>query len=200
MKIKPLIIPILFLIISGSSIAQTQTNLDVIYKLIGRSISKADSVLGTKQTINLSFTSSSALEVLKPKIFQAFGEHGYSLTTSTVIESNPAVNYTVTSLKVEYKNPFSNGLFGGLVLEREVSFNYSLTITSADKTIKSFSYIENQIDTVKLDEISGLENQTLPFTQSSIPSTPLLSNLWEPIIVVGTLIVTIVLLFSIRSK
>ena len=199
MKTKPFIIPILFLLVSISSIAQTKTNLDVIYKLINTSVSKADSVLGTKQTINLSFTSSPTLEVLKPKIFQAFGEHGYSLTSSTT-EKFTEVNYTATSLKVEYKNPFSDGLFGGLMLEREISFNYSLTITNADKTIKSFSYTENKTDTVKLDEISGLENQTLPFTQSSIPSTPLLSNLWEPIIVVGTLIVTIVLLFSIRSK
>ncbi|NJD21836.1 MAG: hypothetical protein FIA82_04080 [Melioribacter sp.] len=199
MKTKPFIIPILFLFISVPTIAQTQTNLDVIYKLIDRSVSRADSILGTKQTINLSFTSSPALDVLKPKIFKTFSDNGYLLTTSTV-ESNPAVNYTVTSLKVEYKNPFSDGLFGGLMLEREVSLNYSLTITGTDKAIKTFSYTENQTDTVKLDEISGLENQTLPFTQSSIPSTPLLSNLWEPIIVVGTLIVTIVLLFSIRSK
>jgi len=199
LKTKPFIIPILFLLISGSSIAQTQTNLDVIYKLINRSVSKADSILGSKQTINLSFTSSPILEVLKPKVFQTFGEHGYSLTASAV-ESNPTVNYTVTSLKVKYGNPFSDGLFGGLLLEREVSLNYSLTITGTDKTIKTLGYTENQIDTVKVEEISGLENQTLPFTQSSIPSTPLLSNLWEPIIVVGTLIVTIVLLFSIRSK
>ncbi|MFA5803566.1 MAG: hypothetical protein WC879_02885 [Melioribacteraceae bacterium] len=199
MKIKPYIIPILTLLISVSSIAQTKTNIDVIYKLIDRSVSRADSVLGTKQTINLSFTSLLILEVLKPKIFQTFNEHGYLLTTST-IESNSAVNYAVTSLKVEYRNPFSDGLFGGLLLERKITFYYSLTITGTDKTIKSFSYLENQIDTVKVDEISGLENKTLPFTQSSIPSTPLLSNLWEPIIVVGTLIVTIVLLFSIRSK
>ena len=199
MKIKPFIIPILFLIISGSSIAQTQTNLDVIYRLIDRSVSRTDSILGAKKTINLTFTSTPILEVLKPKIFQAFSESGYSLTASAV-ESNPSVNYIVTSLKVAYGNPFSDGLFGGLLLEREVSFNYSLTVTGTEKTIKTFSYTENQIDTVKVDEISGLENQTLPFTQSSIPSTPLLSNLWEPIIVVGTLIVTIVLLFSIRSK
>ena len=199
MKIKPFIIPILFLIISGSSIAQTQTNLDVIYRLIDRSVSRTDSILGAKKTINLTFTSTPILEVLKPKIFQAFSEGGYSLTASAV-ESNPSVNYIVTSLKVAYGNPFSDGLFGGLLLEREVSFNYSLTVTGTEKTIKTFSYTENQIDTVKVDEISGLENQTLPFTQSSIPSTPLLSNLWEPIIVVGTLIVTIVLLFSIRSK
>lgn len=185
--------------ISISSIAQTKTNIDVFYKLIDKSVSRADSILGTKQTINLLFTSSPILEVLKPKIFQTFNEHGY-LLTSSINESNSALNYTVTSLKVVYTNPFSDGLFGGLMMEREISFNYSLTITKADKTIKSFNFIESQIDTVKLNEISVLENQTLPFTQSTIPSTSLLSNLWEPIIVVGTLIVTIVLLFSIRSK
>lgn len=199
MKTKSFAVSFIIFITSFSLTAQTQTNLDVIYKLIDKSVSRADSILGSKQTINLSFTSSPILEVLKPKIFKSFNKHGYLLTTSA-IESNSEVNYTVTSLKVEYKNPFSDGLFGGLLLEREISFDYSLTITRTDKSIKPFSYQENQIDTVKLDEISGLENQTLPFTQSSIPSMPLLSNLWEPIIVVGTLIITIVLLFSIRSK
>jgi hypothetical protein len=199
LKTKPLIISFLSLLISFSSIAQTKTNLEVIDKLIDRSVSKADSILNSKQTINFLFTSSPVLEVLKPKIFQTFNEHGYTLT-STTNESNNAVNYTATSVKVEYQNPFSNGLFSSLLLEREISFNYSLTVTGADKTIRSFSYTANQIDTVKLDEISGLEDKTLQFTQSSIPSTPLLTNLWEPIIVIGTLIVTIVLLFSIRSK
>jgi hypothetical protein len=199
LKTKSFAVSFIIFITSFSLTAQIQTNLDVIYKLIDRSVSRADSILGTKQTINLSFTSSPILEVIKPKIFQLFSEHGYSLTSSAV-EPNSSVNYTVTSLRVEYRNPFSDGLFGGLLLEREISFDYSLTITRTDKTIKLFSYLENQIDTVKLNEISGLENQTLSFTQAPIPSTPLLSNLWEPIIVVGTLIITIVLLFSIRSK
>ena len=199
MKTKSFAVSFIIFITAFSLTAQTKTNIDVIYKLIDKSVSKVDSVLGSKQTINLSFTSSPVLEVLKPKIFQLFNEHGYLLTSSTS-ETNTALNFTATSVKVEYKNPFSDGLFGGLMLGREISFDYSLTITGTDKTIKSFSYLENQIDTVKLDEKSGLENKTLPFTQSSIPSTPLLSNLWEPIIVVGTLIVTIVLLFSIRSK
>jgi len=199
LKIKLLAVSFFILASFFSLTAQTQTNLDVINKLIDKSVLRVDSILGSKQTINLTFTSSPILEVLKPKIFQTFNEHGYLLTSSTT-ETNPVVNYTVTFLKVEYKNPFSDGLFGGLMLEREISFDYSLTVTKTDKTIKPFSFTENQIDTVKLDEISGLENQTLPFTQSSIPSAPLLSNLWEPIIVVGTLIITIVLLFSIRSK
>lgn len=179
--------------------AQTFSNLDVIYSLINKSVSKADSLLGGKQTIYLSIITPQMLEVLKPNIIQAFNQQGYILKSSEN-EAAKSVIYTLTSAKVVYKNSFSDGLFGGLSLEREISFNYSLTITGTDKTIKSFSYLENQIDTVKLDEISGLENKTLPFTKSSIPSTPLLSNLWEPIIVVGTLIVTIVLLFSIRSK
>ncbi|MBI5731137.1 MAG: hypothetical protein HY963_08370, partial [Ignavibacteriales bacterium] len=164
MKTKPFTVPILFLLISISSIAQTKTNLDVINTLIDRSVSKVDSIIGSKQTINLSFTLPPTLEILKPKIFQTFNEHGYLLTTSN-IGLNSEVNYTVTSLKVEYRNPFSDGLFGGLLLEREISFDYSLTITRTDKTIKLFSYLENRIDTVKLNEISGLENQTLPFTQ-----------------------------------
>lgn len=199
MKSKPVVISFLFFIWFVSLSAQTQSNLDVIYRLIQRSVAKTDSILGGKQTIYLSVTSPQQLEALKPKFYQSFTEHGYILKSSAN-ESDVTVNCILTSAGIEYKNSFSDGLFGGAALERKAMLACSFIIAKSNKTIEPFEYTAAKTDTIKLEEISAIENQTLPFTQAKIPAQPLLSSLWEPIIVVGTLIVTVILLFTVRSK
>jgi hypothetical protein len=186
-------IPILFIN------AQTQNNIDVIYNLIERSVLKADSLLGSEHTINLSVTTAPPLETLKPKVIQLFSNRGYLLKTSGN-ESVVPVNYTITSAAVDYNNSFTDGFFGGIRLERKITLIGSITIVKSDQVIKPAEFTETSIDTVKLDEISNLENRSIPFTQGQIPTQSLLSTFWEPIIVVGTLIVTVILLFTVRSK
>ncbi|MCX6169116.1 MAG: hypothetical protein NTX65_07250 [Ignavibacteriales bacterium] len=186
-------IPILFLN------AQTQNNIDVIYNLIERSVAQADSLLGGKQAINLSVTTAAPLEILKPKVLQLFSNRGYLLTASGA-ESAIPVNYTITSATVEYNNSFTNGFFGNIGLERKLTLKGSFNVVESGQIIKPVEFTESVTDTVKLDEISNLENKSIPFTQGQIPSEPLLSTFWEPIIVVGTLIVTVILLFTVRSK
>ncbi|MEW6702218.1 MAG: hypothetical protein AB1298_05820 [Bacteroidota bacterium] len=199
MKSKAVVISFLFFIWFVSLPAQTQSNLDVIYRLIQQSVVKVDSILGGKKTIYISVTSPQLLEALKPKIYQSFTEHGYILKSSAN-ESDITVNCILTSAGIEYKNSFSSGLFGGTVLERKAMFAGSYLIVKSNNMIQPFEYAAAKTDTIKLEEISALENQTLPFTQAKIPAQPLLTSLLEPIIVVGTLIVTVILLFTVRGK
>ena len=199
MKTKLLIISFLFLFLNFYLNAQTQNNLDLINVLIDNSVAKTDSLLGGKQTIDLTVTTTQSLEILKPKVLQAFNERGYLLKTSNA-ESGISVNYNLTSANVEYKNSYSDGFFGGIALERQITVNGSFTIIKLNHIIQPIGFAETRTDTVKLDEIATLENRSIPFTQGQIPSQPLLSTFWEPIIVVGTLIVTVILLFTVRSK
>ncbi len=199
MKTKLSIVSILFFIPILFLNAQTESNIDVVYNLIERSVIKADSLLGGKQTINLSVTTAPPLEILKPKVLQLFSNRGYLLKTSGN-ESVIPVNYAIASATVEYNNSFSDGFFSGIGLERKITLKGSFTIVKSDQIIKPVEFTESVTDTIKLDEISTLENRSIPFTQGEIPPQPLLSTFWEPIIVVGTLIVTVILLFTVRSK
>jgi len=199
LKTKLLIISFLFLVLNFYLNAQTQNNLDLINILIDSSVAKADSLLGGKQTINLSVTTAQPLEVLKPKVLQAFKEHGYLLKTSDA-ESGILVIYNLTSANVEYKNSYSDGFFGDIALERQITVNGSFTIIKLNQIVQPVAFVEIRTDTVKLNEISNLENRSIPFTRGLIPSQPFLSTFWEPILVVGTLIATVILLFTVRSK
>ena len=60
--------------------------------------------------------------------------------------------------------------------------------------------IYDKSDTVLFDEIKSLSNSSLPFTKGEAPAEPFFASLWEPVIAVGTAIVTIFLFFTIRSK
>ncbi|MCL4551236.1 MAG: hypothetical protein M1495_22010 [Bacteroidetes bacterium] len=179
--------------------AQTKSNLEVIYSLIDRSVAKADSAIGGKQNIFLSVTNPQTLDVLKPRVQEAFNSKGYVLLGQKD-EAHKSIDYTLVSAKVEYKDSFSDGLFGGTLLLREISLAGSFSVEAGSGIINPQWFSETITDTVNLDELNSIENQALPFTQAPVPSLPLLSNLWEPIIVVGTLIVTVVLLFTVRSK
>ncbi len=192
---------VLFLILASvaNTFGQTKTNLEIINALISQSVAHADSILGGKQTINLKVETPSALEVLKPKIFEAFIAKGYSIKTGTDL-SEKSVDYTLFTVKTEYENSYSDGIFGGTMVERNVMLDASLIIKSGDKPIMPVQFHKEYLDTVNLNNIHAVENQVLPFTHAELPSLPLLSNLWEPIIVVGTLTVTVILLFTVRSK
>ena len=199
MKIILLIISYIFLACNFQLKAQTQNNLDLIYKLIDKSVAKTDSLLGGKQTINLSITAAQPLEILKPFVLQAFNNRGYQLKANDG-EAGLSINYTLISVNVEYKNSYSDGLFAEIALEREIKINGSVSIIKSNRIIKPFGFTETGMDTVQLDEITDIEDKSVPFTLGQIPSQPLLSTFWEPIVVVGTLIAAVILLFTVRSK
>jgi hypothetical protein len=166
--------------------AQVQSNLTVIHNLIHKSAAKADSIIAHKGVIYLSVSSPKSLEILKPVIMQSFTDIGYTLKSSSA-EADIELDYILSSAKVEYPNAFLEGFFGSTQLERNISTDCSLLITNKDKTIKSF-------------ELNEIENQNLPFTKGKVPSQPFFTGFWEPIIAVSTLILTVILLFTIRSK
>ncbi len=199
MKTVSTILFFLITICIGSLSAQNKSNLEIIYQLIDRTVVKADSAIGGTQNIYLNITNPPMLDVLKPRILEAFSSKGFVLIDKQD-ELAKSVGYTLVTANVKYKDSFSDGLFGGTSLLREVNLNGSILVTGKNRIIKPLQFSETFTDTIKLDELNSIENQTLPFTQAKIPSLPLLSNLWEPIIVVGTLIVTVILLFTVRSK
>jgi len=179
--------------------AQVQSNQAVINNMIRRSAVKADSLILNKGAIYLSVSSPKSLEILKPVIIQSFSDIGYILKSSSK-DADIEVDYILSSAKVEYPNAFLEGFFGSTQLERNISTECSLLITNKDKIIKSFELNEIKKDTVNLSDLSEIENQNLPFTKGKVPSQPFFTGFWEPIIAVSTLILTVILLFTIRSK
>ncbi|PKL83343.1 MAG: hypothetical protein CVV24_05330, partial [Ignavibacteriae bacterium HGW-Ignavibacteriae-3] len=164
--------------------------------LIARSVVKTDSLIGADKQINLTLTTSQSLEILKPDIFKEFIDRGKII----IRDEGTAVSYTLISAEVKYGSSFSDGIFGGILIQREIVIRGNLTVSRTGFVPRPSEFTETALDTIELEDISSIENKSIPFTQAPIPSRPLLSTFWEPIIVVGTLIGSVILLFTVRSK
>jgi hypothetical protein len=179
--------------------AQPKTNLEVMHDLIERTVVKSGLLIGDGKKIGLSVATSQPLEIVKPAILKTFSGLGFIFAAKDLVP-DAAVSYTLISSSVEYKNSFSEGFFGSLEMERAVQVRCSVTISKKGLTQPPVEFIETALDTIKLNEVSAVEDRSIPFSQAPIPSQPLISTFWEPILIVGTLIGTVILLFTVRSK
>lgn len=177
---------------------QTKTNLEIVYSLLDQSADKIDSVLkGENNSFSFKFNSPPDYQFLRAKILDSFIKRSYNIK-----QENGSANleYNITNISTSYGESFKDGFFGDYYVERSVVVQGSAIISNSGKNFSSIDFNETYRDSVRIEEITALENESLPFTKSQIPPPPVFSNLLEPIIVVGTLIVTVILLFTIRSK
>lgn len=179
--------------------AQSKTNLEKFFQLIDNSVVKVGEVVGKTENVALSVTSPASLELLKPKVLAAFSNRGYKMKNENSVDATK-VTYSLNQVKVEYANAEKDGFFGEVVAERVVSLNGIVSIISSDGLLKTFNVNESAKDTIIVDEIKNFEDPTVPFTQGKKPEVSFFSNLLEPVLVVGTLVTTIILLFTVRGK
>lgn len=190
---------VLLLIPASNYFFQSKSNLGVFEQLIDKSVSNIDSVVtksGRNKNIKISVPSS--LEQLNPFLISSFKKREFAVNPKE--ESGYLENFTLTTAAINYRNSFKDGLFGDVFVEREILFEGARFAITQGGFEEPVYFKFSNVDTVNVDDIPLLENKSIPFTQGQIPSPPLLSNLLEPIIVVGTLITSVVLLFTVRSK
>ena len=179
--------------------AQTKTNLEKFFHLIDNSILKVSEVIGKTDAVVLSVTGPASLELLKPKVLESFSKLGYKIKNENSTDA-AKVTYALNQAKVEYAYAEKDGFFGDVVAERTVTLSGIVSVSSADGSIKSFEINESVKDTIVVDEIKNIEDPTISFTQGKKPEVSFFSNLLEPVLVIGTLVTTIILLFTVRGK
>jgi hypothetical protein len=93
---------------------------------------------------------------------------------------------------------FRDGWFGShYIPRRSVIFgNYLQTYSPEGK--RDFEI--TTVDTVKVEDIKYLENESFPFTKGTVPAEPFISGFAEPLIAIGIAAAVVVLYFTIRSE
>ena len=99
---------------------------------------------------------------------------------------------------LEYGEIDRDGWFGDYYVPRTLFIKGNYLNTSSNKGLQQFFI--TAIDTVKVEELELLENNSFPFTEGNIPAEPFLSSVWEPIIAIGVAAAAIILFFTVRSK
>lgn len=199
MKTK-LILSIFFLAIGLKYNAQTKTNIDKILDAVETGILKSNVLKNESKSFPVSINVPPSLEIIKPKIGEIFTKRGFALSAENKTSVGEKIIFSLLSAKVDYSNMEKDGLLGDIKADRTISVKGTIEKFLDDGSHASFSTDNELRDTIGVEEIKKVEDSDLSFTQAPVPEIPFLTNLIEPVVVVGTLVVTVLLLFLVRSK
>ena len=182
------------------SFSQPKTNLELFYELIDSSVSEFSSKLPeSSDSIKLKLNLGETYSVFNNQVVEGIYSSGKHIISERNENGNrPLVNYVIDDVKVEYGEIFRDGFFGDYHIPRNLSLKGNYLIVSDITVMRNFYYSSN--DTIRIDEVTNVENESYPFTKGSLPAEPFFSGLFEPLVTLSTTALAIILFFSIRSK
>lgn len=191
---------IVFSILSFKGTCQTKTNLEVFYSLTDSLVDRIVKEIPAKENkILLTLNLGESYSLFSNNIRTRFNKNGKEILEYIPEDLHvPQVNIVMEGAGVEYGEMFRDGWFGSHYIQRYSTIfgNYLQTFSKEGK--REFEI--TKLDTIKVEDIKYLENDSFPFTKSSIPPEPFISGVAEPLIAIGTAAVVVALFFIIRSK
>jgi hypothetical protein len=199
-SIKFPLIVLIFMLFQVNSFSQTKTNLEVFYALADSISNKIiKEIPSEEKIILLTLNLGESYSIFANNIKSSFIKAGKEILSTPAGELNyPHVDIVIETAGIEYGEMFREGWFGDHYIERNaiINGNYLQTFSSEGKR----EFTIEAIDSIKVEDIKFLENDSFPFTKGNVPPEPFLSGLAEPIIAIVTAAVLVALFFSIRSK
>lgn len=194
-KIKTLF----FFFICSLLIAQSKSNLEMINGLVDSSAILVVATLNnTDSAFDLDVNSPKEYTELNQRIVTSLARNKVKLNLDS-LETNK-INYSLSHVNVQYSDLFRDGLFGDYLLERNfiLSGEFSIQKFSSVSTAEVFSYTVK--DTISYDNYIVVENSSIPFTKGKVPEAPFFPSILEPVVAITTVVVSVILFFSVRSK
>lgn len=188
------------LINSPDTFSQTKTNLEIFYLLTDSLVHQIVSEIppGENQIL-LNLNLGGSYSLFENQIRTSFKKYGKEIPEHLPGELYiHHVNIVFEGAGVEYREMFKDGWFGSHYVQRSETIFGNYLQSSQESMKKEFEI--THLDTVKVEDIKKLENDSFPFTKGNIPSEPFLSGFAEPLIAIGTAAAAVVLFFTIRSK
>jgi len=175
--------------------SQTISNLDIFLNQIDSSVITINAGLTNINRIKVNFTSPPSLSFLKNQTLTSFAKNKIISDSADVI-----VGYNLNEAIVKYDNPERENFFGDFLVDRIIELRGSAFIQNKSEITGSEKMFLHYKDKISVDEIKNLQNSSLSFTEGKIPEEPFLSSLYEPLIAVSAIAVSVYLFFTVRSK
>jgi len=189
---------LLFFFLSQLLSAQPKSNLDIIYDLIEENVNQILLKLPHKVTLKeVVFSSPNEYENLENRFLHTLNNKGLFRTDSV---HSFSLKYSLDQIGVLYSKPFRGSLLSDYKVERKIFLSSTFAL-GINNHVKHSEIIETEFsDTLYYSDINNVETPNLSLTHGTKPTEPLFESLLEPVIAIGTVIVTIILLFTVRSK
>jgi len=194
-------LPLILILLTTPEIeSQIKTNLDIFYSLTDSLVHQINSEIPSSETkILLTLNLGQSYSLFSNNIRERFKQSEKEILDQSPNEVNiPRVDIVMEGAGVEYGEMFRDGWFGTHYIQRYSTIfgNYLQTFSESGK--REFEI--TRIDTVKVDDIKYIENDSFPFTKGTTPSEQFLSGFAEPLIAIGTAAAVIVIFFTVRSE
>jgi len=180
--------------------SQTKTNLDVFYSLTDSLVDQINyEIPSSEKKILLTLNLGQSYSLFSNSIKERFKQSGKEILDQPPDELKiPHVDIVMEGAGIEYGEMFRDGWFGTHYIQRYSTIfgNYLQTFSESGKREFEITWM----DTVKVDDIKFIENESFPFTKGTTPSEPFLSGFAEPLIAIGTAAAVIVIFFTVRSE
>jgi hypothetical protein len=136
---------------------------------------------------------------MESDIGNSFRDAGWRPTLSAT--ATYLAQFGVDQILVEYYNIRKHGFFGTKLMDRQISMlvNARVVETGSGDILWGDDLLEQYADTVEYAALSGIESPGVPLTRGELPSEGFFSSVFEPLLVLGTIAVAVILLFSVRS-
>jgi len=177
-----------------------KTNLEIIYGLLQKSVEEiTNRFQGNIGKVSVDFIAPDQYKILGNRLIYYLNEEGY-LQPEENGEKPVELKYALEKVNVNYSDSFRDGLLGKYKVKRDVSISGTYVTGRGEKVIFTNTFNNTYSDTVNYSDVEKLQSLSVPFTKSELPPEPLFDSLLEPVVAIGTLIVTVILLFTVRSK
>jgi hypothetical protein len=186
-------------ILSSGLFSQTLSNLERINLLVDASTKEISSATqDTTNSYKLVNKTLNEYNILKTRVVASLSKNGIKIDKDSSLSNK--ISYTISHAGVEYSDLFRDGLFGEYLMERKFDLMGNYVVIKNGIVIKSNTFEFSRMDTISYNNFAFVENNSLPFTKANVPSEPFLPSIVEPVIVITAVAVTIILLFTVRSK
>jgi hypothetical protein len=197
---KMILFLLIFELLSINSYCQTRTNLEIFYSLTDSLVDKiVKEIPSNENKLLLELNLGNSYSLFSNEIISEFRKNGKEIFEHSGDSTDfPYVNIVMENAEIDYGEIFRDGWFGTHYIERysSISGNYLQTFSGEEK--KEFEI--SKIDTVRVEDVKYLENDSYPFTKGTLPPEPFISGIAEPLVAIGTAAVVVVLFFVIRSS
>ena len=185
--------------------AEVRTNLvllgGLIERITGEIASEAKLKTGDSISINVSkvedgwivvTAASSALKTLGCSVFS---------TSDSTTSKKYLLDFTAADLSVRYDSMFNDSFLGTRSVRRTVSgtLRGQVLNTRTGEILSSSSRTVASADSVRINEIPGLESVSVKSTHGEIPAESFLDRAVEPVMIIGATGIAIYLFFHVRN-
>ncbi len=120
---------------------------------------------------------------------------------SIIHDGDVSAECTISDMGVTYEESRRSSMFGERLVDRVVNLRIQALIADrrSGKVLNSAEYATSARDTIEVSVISKLEDPSIPATRGAVPREGFFSTFAEPIIMIGAVAVSVLLLFHVRS-